>query len=562
MPVGKVLWGAASSGYTYENELLLGYTLYDPVDDRTPRAGSQWLQAPSGVEDAWLTGLDYTLKCEARWIPDSPASTPQRSPVGGPNSWSQFLDYARAKNTFRFVPNAAYPNFWVDGVYLVEPTSGLGALDATKLLRNVPLILRQPNVPWTQAVVRQVALEYAPGQPTTGTGLDAVFTRAGPATYQGKDGLLHTAPSSVARDRCWPSYGSTQHSLRLESSGTNVLQYSALSSQWPAVVLTPNYGTAPDGSTTAALIAGSTLNFYVRWAGATSSLAGTTVGIAASVWISAVDSSAKPQLLMADSIGGANIGNAAITWSSGTPVVTVGQGAGGVEAYGAGWWRFWVAGIPSSSQAAIVQLYPDSLLSSGRTAVWGPQMESAPRPTAYIPTTGAAPASRVGDSFYFPLPAGFQGPQASWWYLRFLDRGTVSSTGYARLLSVGRASPGPNISMEVYAASSAYVCAWSNGAGTVSQVIGPASTGWFGVTLEMLVTVSSSGLGMRTSVAGGADVVSAAGAPFAMPSSFGSLTLALNQLLGFPAGYNGRVDLLALKAGPGPMASIVAARSA
>ena len=89
MPIGRILWGAASSGAHYENQLDVGYPLYDPVTDRPAREGSAWAQLPSGLEDAWITGRDFQLTAQVRFIPDS-AGTPTRGVVAGPGACSSF----------------------------------------------------------------------------------------------------------------------------------------------------------------------------------------------------------------------------------------------------------------------------------------------------------------------------------------------------------------------------------------------------------------------------------------------------------------------------------------
>src|SRR5690242_2496329 len=120
MPQSSILWGP-----TYENVLSLVAPVLDVLTDRVPRAGSEWVQSPSGVEDAWITGFDYTLTCRAAFIPDGGSSP---TPLSGSTGWQAFLDWARQKNPVRFVPDATLPAFYVDGCYLVDPTSGFGIL--------------------------------------------------------------------------------------------------------------------------------------------------------------------------------------------------------------------------------------------------------------------------------------------------------------------------------------------------------------------------------------------------------------------------------------------------
>lgn len=177
MPASAILWGVTSSGLAYQNTLLVGFSLLDAITDREPRAGSEVLQAPSGVEDAWITGRDFTLAAVAEFIADSPAAAgPSRSVWAGPISWQQFLDYARSKNPFRWAPLTSQPTFYVDGCYLVAPVpTGAGKNDPVQW-RALPLKMRNPTVDFTRAWYG-VMFEYAPGQSLSDP-VVATFTRA------------------------------------------------------------------------------------------------------------------------------------------------------------------------------------------------------------------------------------------------------------------------------------------------------------------------------------------------------------------------------------------------
>ena len=178
MPAGAILWGTSSSGgLTYQNTLIVGYPFYDVVTDREAREGSEVVQSPSGVEDSWITGRDYVMTVQVRFVDDSPTALPTRAPVAGPIAWQDFLDYGRAKNLLRFVPDASYPSAYVDGCYLVEPMKGFGA-NMENLQRAFPLKLRNPTVDFTRAL-RGVLFEYGPGKSLTDP-VAATFTRADP----------------------------------------------------------------------------------------------------------------------------------------------------------------------------------------------------------------------------------------------------------------------------------------------------------------------------------------------------------------------------------------------
>src|SRR6266581_4043883 len=165
MPVSSLLWGS-----NFENALAIGYPLFDVVTDREERDGSEHIQSPAGVEDSWIVGRDYVMDVEARWIPDGPNTSPVQTQLSGPVSWQDFLDCARDANSFRFVPDATVPNFYVDNVYLVEPRQGFGTL-SPDIKRNVRLKLRNATRDFHQAL-RGIMFEYVPGGDISSVGLN------------------------------------------------------------------------------------------------------------------------------------------------------------------------------------------------------------------------------------------------------------------------------------------------------------------------------------------------------------------------------------------------------
>ena len=584
MPIGTIRWGAASSGRHYENELLLGYAPFAPVDDRPPRAGSEWVQAPSGVEDAWITGRDYELSCEVRFIPDDPAGSTTvpgtvRSPVAGPNSWMQFLDYARDKNTFRLCPYSSLPDFFIDGVYLVEPTSGFGS-NNDLLQRTLPLKLRNPSVPWTQALIRGVALEYAPGQPSTGTGLDAVDSRAGAASYTAKSGVLVQVSSNVLRERHYPP-PSTTPTLLLERASTNLCFWSQDFTQaaWnPTGVLVSSGVDDPMGGTNAqTLTSSSASGGYVSMLG----LAPGASYMVGSVYVRNRSWMAAQVQLYSTGAGAVlayasfDLVNGALT--TGTPGLRYSIEQCGTFPGRQPWYRIAVG--CSSAATADVRMLVIVCSSSGAQGwvpastsraidVFGAQLETGtPYRTSYIPTTGAASAVRGVDSFYFPLPAGFQKPQASWLYVKFIERGAgaVNLTGVntPRLLGIESTAAG-SPSLEILGTGRVYsVVLTSSSGGVVST---NCSTGpSFGDTVELLALVSSSGqVKIQQALNGGPSSSAAGGALGFLPAAWDGAELWLNSP-GQPgsAGYAAWTEFLCVKMGPGnAVSTIAAARSA
>ncbi len=215
-----ILWGRNSDGtYHYENRLLFGRPGYNMVTDRVPRPPSQSGQGPSGVEDAFIVGRDFVLWITNKWIPDG-SSDATMSPLSGPVGWQAFFDYARDKNPFRFVPDATYPGFYVDGCYLVDPIGkgSLGQLDDV-ILRDIPYQIRNPSLDFHQAL-RGIMMEYAPGANITDP-VAYTFSRADGATCATQfnaSNTLITVAANVLRER---QNALGLHATLIERAATN-----------------------------------------------------------------------------------------------------------------------------------------------------------------------------------------------------------------------------------------------------------------------------------------------------------------------------------------------------
>ena len=133
----KILWGPG-----FVNVLSLGYPLDNVTRGPEPRSGSSVDQAPSGVEDAWTVGVDYTLTADYRYIPQADTAAPVATGWDGATGFAEFLSWARDKNLLRFYPDAAGGTF-IDS-YLVDPMSGQGDLEADGTTR-VTMKLRNPT---------------------------------------------------------------------------------------------------------------------------------------------------------------------------------------------------------------------------------------------------------------------------------------------------------------------------------------------------------------------------------------------------------------------------------
>ena len=119
--LSRIKWGPASS-----NTITFEHPIFDVVTDRPSREGSEWAVSPGGTRDAWIVGKDYTMACEIRFLRD--ASTTYTK-VSGAAGWQDFLDYARAQNSFTFIANVASTAIAITGCYLDEPKRGFGEVD-------------------------------------------------------------------------------------------------------------------------------------------------------------------------------------------------------------------------------------------------------------------------------------------------------------------------------------------------------------------------------------------------------------------------------------------------
>lgn len=98
--VPRIAWGA---GFT--NSLVFGWPLDEAKAYSLPRPPYEVEVSPGGVETAWLTAHNQMLDGVVRWIPG--VDTGGVTGWDGATGWRAFLEWARAKNQFRFIPNQA-----------------------------------------------------------------------------------------------------------------------------------------------------------------------------------------------------------------------------------------------------------------------------------------------------------------------------------------------------------------------------------------------------------------------------------------------------------------------
>lgn len=132
-------------GPSYTGSITFGFPLDNLVTFAQPRQGSAFALAPSGVEDAWITGTDHLLQGDWRWIPTSTTSNPPATGWTNAGGVRDFLNYARNKNTFRYYPDVSGSTFY--DAYLQDPMSGPPALEKNGNRRFTLVIRSASDVP-------------------------------------------------------------------------------------------------------------------------------------------------------------------------------------------------------------------------------------------------------------------------------------------------------------------------------------------------------------------------------------------------------------------------------
>lgn len=129
----KIVWNG--------NTLLIPWA-DTPTSWSDPREGSDWAKAPSGEEDAWITGTDYKCALTARWTPATTQTFPAASTGwDGATGFRAFLEYARQKNDFAFHKDAAGAGITSR---LLEPMDGEPPLESDGT-RSIRLVVWNPT---------------------------------------------------------------------------------------------------------------------------------------------------------------------------------------------------------------------------------------------------------------------------------------------------------------------------------------------------------------------------------------------------------------------------------
>ena len=258
---------------------------------------------------------------------------------------------------------------------------------------------------------------FEPARPadTGAYGAAVAVSRAASATYYDSTGTLRVAPPNTPRYTYDPANLSAPSSLLIESATTNqVINSSAFGATgWvnASALVTPNASSAPDGTSTASMLAeaAATAGHYI---GQTPIF---TAGqpYTASAYAKAAVGLRYFQLVLTVSAFGVNI-IGSFDLVAGATAVT-GPGTVRAQYVGNGWWRCSLTATPTTTSAAGVQLrlstglnaFAPTYLGDGASGVylWGAQVEASASATSYI-ATGATAASRDADVIVNNMPAG------------------------------------------------------------------------------------------------------------------------------------------------------------
>jgi len=532
-------WGTESA-----NELVMAVPLQDVVTDRVARAGSEWVQGASGTEDAWITGWDYTLTVRQRYIPDRLSSSTSDTFFAGSRSWQEFLDWARDKQSFRFIPDRDYPDFYIPDCYLVEPLRGGGVPSSSGQDRDIEITIRNATYDFALAL-RGLMVEYRAGGATAGVW---TYTRAGTALYHGPTGVA-TAAVDTVRDRHF--WGDERVTL-IEREGENVVLHSQQfdDADWTVAqaTISANAATAPDGTTTADhLIEDATAATSHRLQQDIVIGAGNDV-----VWSVYAFAGTRSWLRLALD---ATVGGSAQTAWFDLATGALGSTSGANVVYSAiepvrgytGWYRCIlcasIGGAFGTMRCHAALATQDAEIAydgdgAGYLVLWQAQAEVAVTSVSSPILTTTAAASRVAHAGF--TRAFVWRPQPLWIYLRYVETGTLHLGAAKNLALIGGPGSSSNPRLRVFLGSSgSYTVTYDDGITLRSAALALAPA--IGQVVELLVRVGASGLEMRGSVAeGGESSASDAASTFPLAWSAASVSLG-----GTPSG--GSADVAAIE---------------
>jgi hypothetical protein len=339
---------------------------------------------------------------------------------------------------------------------------------------------------------------------------------------------IATAGSGVLRDNHWvlPTGASERiRTLLLEPQRTNLAIRSQELDTWTDTsgsTVTANAAVAPDGTTTADL-----LTATASGSGRRRSVTFTGDGTKAVSLFLKQGTAAENTILLRDLTASVNRIAVRTLWSAGALTLSI-VGGGGIahppQPLGNGWWRVLLSadGVVAAN-SHVIQITVDPTAGTGTVLAWGAQAENAVVPSSYIPTEGTT-VTRNADSLYWEVPS-LNPPREMTLYVRGVELlGTALSN--ERYIQIGD-SANADARLLIYRSGATTAAIWDPA--TQVAVVGAAKS--TGDLLEMRLTLSAAGvIQLGTSINGGAESLSAAGAAQALPAAFSAAQIWLNSV--------------------------------
>lgn len=431
MIAGEIRWGTG-----FDNVISFDYPqgLDNTRTWRRPAPGSREIRNPAGVSDAWINKRDFMLAGRARHFSGQ---------AWGGCGLQDFLDYATAKGTFRFLPDARYPSFYVDNCYLESPFAEPAPdLEDQTGFQSIDITIRQQAFDFNLAK-RGLMFEYVPGKSLTDPAA-ATFSRADIAAFIGRDQFIAQAAAGTLRDRHFVSGLRTtllegafvNGALQSESFGTSPWSVSNTTVQAATVL-------GPDNATLVDKLKEDNVNAVHALLQNVSPTLTDNAVYCYSVYLKAAERSwALVQFL--------NKAGAFCYTYINLATGALGTNAGIADALcypmGNGWWRCFIAasaGVGATAPRIYVYVALGDTLAGylGTTGngiyLYGAQLELGYAPRAYKKTTVATVAV-VDDRL--ALPFAFPVPMSMTCYVKFVELGTMSLTGAIGLVHTGTAA--------------------------------------------------------------------------------------------------------------------------
>lgn len=525
-------WGpnfGATARLAYRFDSLITYPL--------PREGSKLSRSRGGAVEATLTGTDWILEADVKWVPDRDLTSPAQTGWQSGGGWQGIIAWAQNGGTVRLIPDTALPKIWIDAE-LVAPTTDPPSIngDATQ---SVHLKLRALT-PFDPALAG-LLLHVQPAAPLAAVG--GTFIRGSVATYLGADGFLKTALPGEIRvqgiDQNNDGDWSEGLEWLLEPAGTNACLFpeDLTNAAWTNIntAVAANAITGPDGLT-------STADKLTETAVNAAHLRSQDVVITAGEycsWSFFVRAAERSKVFLhvdnvADRFGA--------TFDLTTGAIAASNTGAGILAQSRArrlsrnWWRISIVGrvnAGATNVTAALRLLDNagsaSYLGVAGSGVYafGGQFERVRYCSSYMPA-----GNRAGEFLQFGL---LNPPQALWGYLRMIvpDANEAGGTGAAMIIGGDAALEDGADKLELYypTLGGAYRIRHAQSAANVDSTL--AVTPAAGDQVELFFTMDANGaVKIEQSLNGAATTAGATSGNQALQPRWGLALITLSRYLG------------------------------